>query len=233
MSPSCQKEICKKRNPQYGGGESFSENDARHESDTSIQESDEPKHKKARYSVGTVKSNNSETFHPSIAEKIKLRERKYSQSYDENQGRSVAGKESSKKSPRHLTSCHPYMRRKDSSPGHSPGHSTSKIFIEKTFYTNNMSLNLSDKDKNHNELSDLGNYTVRPLLVTRNLCFARLQSSSSLPRADHQLRGDLHHRGQERQPGKLRAGLITGQGQRGSRGGCGGLGSDQGVSAKC
>ena len=81
MSP-CQKETYKKRNPQYGGGESYSENDARHESDTSIQESDEPQHKKARYSV-QVKSN-PETFHPTIAEKIKLRERKYSQSYDEN-----------------------------------------------------------------------------------------------------------------------------------------------------
>lgn len=150
MSPSCQKEICKKRNSDYG--ETFSETEARHESDTSVpQESDEPQQKKARYSHSLeIKNITEETFHPTIAEKIKLskRERKYSQSYDESPPtRPFPGKES-KKSPRQMASSHPYIRRQDTQ-ARQP--SPPKIFIQIP------SLNLSESqtsDKNHNKLSE-------------------------------------------------------------------------------
>ena len=194
MSPSCQKEICKKRNSVYGRGETYSGNAARHESDTSLQESDEPRQKKPRYSVEikTITSDSEETFHPSIAENIKRRERKYSQSYDENQSRPAPGKES-KRSPRHVTSCHPYGRRQDQPPAN--------ILIQipqggekKTIYSNKICL---ESDKNHNKvpetemtMSHLGN-TRHTFPLQPDLCLdskqafpGQKQSTSSEVRTD-------------------------------------------------
>ena len=114
MPPSCQPEGNKARNSESAHSELISEDDARPESDISgPQESDEPRQKRPRYSV-ELKSNTKfdETYHPSIAEKIKLRERKHSQTYDETLQRNFQGKEI-KKSPRHLTSnlYHPYREK--------------------------------------------------------------------------------------------------------------------------
>ena len=115
MPPSCQPEGNKARSSESAHSELISEDDARHGSDISEpQESEEPRQKRPRYSLELKSSSKfAETkYHPSIAEKIKLRERKYSQSYDETQQRSFQGKEM-KKSPRHLTSnlYHPYRER--------------------------------------------------------------------------------------------------------------------------
>ena len=170
MPPSCQPEGNKARNSEYGHSELISEDDARHESDISgPQESDEPRQKRPRYSVELKSSTKfDETYHPSIAEKIKLRERKYSQSYDETQSRSFQGKEI-KRSPRHLSSnlYHPYRDKLEvEERGGGEEKSPAKIFIQipvgtekKTLLTNKVSVSLSEEpatpsDKNHNKLSE-------------------------------------------------------------------------------
>jgi len=98
MPPSCQPEGKKARSSEYSEAHSevISGDDARQESDRSgPQESEEPRQKRPRYSVElkSVTNFDETKYHPSIAEKIKLKERKYSQSYDETQQRSFQGKE--------------------------------------------------------------------------------------------------------------------------------------------
>ena len=171
MPPSCQPEGNKARSSESAHSELISEDDARHGSDISEpQESEEPRQKRPRYSLELKSSSKfAETkYHPSIAEKIKLRERKYSQSYDETQQRSFQGKEM-KKSPRHLTShlYHPYRENLEvEERGGGEEVSPAKIFIQipvgsekKTLLTNKISLSLSEgagtpSDKNHNKLSE-------------------------------------------------------------------------------
>ena len=165
MPPSCQSEGNKARTSEFGHSELISEDDARHESDISgPQESEEPRQKRPRYSV-QLKSNSKfdETYHPSIAEKIKLRERKHSQSYDETQQRSFQGKEI-KKSPRHLTSnlYHPYREKVEGGErGGGEEGSPAKIFIQipvgtekKTLLTNKSEGTATPSDRNHNKLSE-------------------------------------------------------------------------------
>ena len=165
MPPSCQPEGNKARKSEYAQSELISEDDARHESDISgPQESEEPRQKRPRYSV-QLKSNSKfdETYHPSIAEKIKLRERKHSQSYDETQQRSFQGKEI-KKSPRHLTSnlYHPYREKVEGGErGGGEEGSPAKIFIQipvgtekKTLLTNKSEGTATPSDRNHNKLSE-------------------------------------------------------------------------------
>ena len=164
MPPSCQPEGNKARNSESAHSELISGDDARHESDISgPQESEEPRQKRPRYSELKSSTKFDETkHHPSIAEKIKLRERKYSQSYDENQQRSFQGKET-KKSPRHLTSnlYHPYREKLEAEErGGGEEGSPAKIFIQipvgtekATLLTNKISL-ATPSDKNHNKLSE-------------------------------------------------------------------------------
>lgn len=165
MPPSCQPEGNKVRKSEYAHSELISEDDARHESDISgPQESDEPRQKRPRYSV-ELKSNTKfdETYHPSIAEKIKLRERKHSQTYDETLQRNFQGKEI-KKSPRHLTSnlYHPYREKVGGEErGVDEEGIPAKIFIQipvgtekKTLLTNKSDGAATNSDKNHNKLSE-------------------------------------------------------------------------------
>ena len=173
MPPSCQPEGKKARSSEYSEAHSevISGDDARQESDRSgPQESEEPRQKRPRYSVElkSVTNFDETKYHPSIAEKIKLKERKYSQSYDETQQRSFQGKEVK---TRQVTSAlyHPYRDQLEVEERGPEEAEEAKIFIQipvgtekKTLLTSKISVSLPDladgtaspSDKNHNKLAE-------------------------------------------------------------------------------